>query len=121
MRSADARREYLSEATLIDLGTISTPGRGPDRRRRRRVVGLPEAARPLWHQVGRVCFHLGENRQNEEYPFAFMATYAPSVVSGSRIRYQPLSRAMLEFAGKNKPALVRLLSPVQTASQKSAW
>lgn len=55
-----------------------------------------------------------------ECPFAFLATFAPSVASGSRVRYQPLSRALREFAGvKNKTALVRLLSPVQTASEKS--
>ena len=56
---------------------------------------------------------------DEECPFAFMATYAPSVVSGSRVQYQPLSRALQEMAGKNNAALVRLLLPVQAASQKS--
>ncbi len=75
---------------------------------------------PLWHQVGRVCFHLAENRRSEDCPFAFLATYAPSVASGARVQYQPLSRALQELAGaKNKTALVRLLSPVQAASQQS--
>ena len=32
---------------------------------------------PLWHQVGRVCFHLAENKRDSDYPFAFLATYAP--------------------------------------------
>ena len=31
---------------------------------------------PKWHQVGRVCFHLAENRGDDARPFAFMATYA---------------------------------------------
>lgn len=76
---------------------------------------------PLWHQVGRVCFHLAENRRNEDYPFAFLATYAPSVAAGAKIQYQPLGRALQEFAGaKNKQALIRLLSPVQRVSEKSA-
>lgn len=75
---------------------------------------------PLWHQVGRVCFHLAENRRNEEYPFAFLATYAPGMASGAKIQYQPLSQALQEFAGaKNKQALVRLLGPVQLATEKS--
>ena len=26
---------------------------------------------PLWHQVGRVCFHLAENKRDPEFPFAF--------------------------------------------------
>ena len=113
--------EYLSEATLLDAWNdldvwtreaIAAGGEG--------LSGFLKRRAALWHQVGRVCFHLAENRRSEECPFAFMATYAPSVVSGSRIQYQPLSRALQEMAGaKNKPALVRLLSPVQAASQKS--
>jgi len=114
--------EYLSEATLIGVwkdldawahGAIAAGGEG--------LSGFLKRRAPLWHQVGRVCFHLAENRRSEDCPFAFLATYAPSVVSGSRVRYQPLSRALRELAGaKNKKALVRLLSPVQLASQQSA-
>jgi hypothetical protein len=29
---------------------------------------------PLWRMVGRVTFHLAENKRDESYPFAFMAT-----------------------------------------------
>ena len=42
---------------------------------------------PLWHQVGRVCFHLAENKQNEDYPFAFLATYACVLGKNTRIQY----------------------------------
>src|ERR1700733_5600788 len=28
-----------------------------------------------WNTVGRVCFHLAENKSNAQYPFAFLATY----------------------------------------------
>ncbi|MHB8974190.1 MAG: DEAD/DEAH box helicase [Pirellulaceae bacterium] len=114
--------EYLSGAVLVDVwddldawvhGEITAGGEG--------LSGFLQRRAPLWHQVGRVCFHLAENRRNEECPFAFLATYAPSVVSGSRVQYQPLSRALRELAGaRNRQALVRLLSPVQLASQKSA-
>jgi non-specific serine/threonine protein kinase len=31
---------------------------------------------PLWRLVGRVTFHLAENKRDEEHPFAFLATYA---------------------------------------------
>ncbi|NOZ54184.1 MAG: DEAD/DEAH box helicase [Gammaproteobacteria bacterium] len=76
---------------------------------------------PQWHQVGRVCFHLAENKNDSEYPFAFMATYAPELSVQSRSRHQPLSRALQEYAGaKNKKALIRLLSPVQLAAESSA-
>src|SRR5690606_8965992 len=72
------------------------------------------------HQVGRVCFHLAENRRDPDFPFAFLATYAPGLGAGARIQYQPLSNALREYAGtKNKQALIRLLSPVQRASERS--
>ena len=114
--------EYLSEAALIGVwkdldawvrGEIAAGGEG--------LSGFLKRRAPLWHQVGRVCFHLAENRRDEDYPFAFLATYAPGVAAGARVQYQPLSRALRELAGaKNKKALVRLLSPVHLASQKSA-
>lgn len=74
-----------------------------------------------WQQVGRVCFHLAENRQDTDYPFAFLATYAPGFSSGNKVRYQPLGNALQEYAGaKNKRALIRLLSPVERASKDSS-
>jgi non-specific serine/threonine protein kinase len=76
---------------------------------------------PAWHSVGRVVFHLAENRKNETYPFAFMATYAAGVSGHGRVKYQPLAEALNEYAGKsNKAALLRLLSPVHAAAEKSA-
>ncbi len=75
---------------------------------------------PLWHQVGRVCFHLAENKRDEDYPFAFMATYAPGLSQADRIQYQPLSKAIHQYAGaKNHQAMIRLLSPVHLASESS--
>jgi hypothetical protein len=113
--------EYLSETTLagvwkdLDAWTRDEVAAGGDG-----LSGFLKHRAPLWHQVGRVCFHLAENRRNEDYPFAFLATYAPGMAGGTRIQYQPLSRALQEFAGaKNKQALVRLLSPVQLASERS--
>ncbi len=75
---------------------------------------------PQWHQMGRVCFHLAENKNDPDYPFAFMATYSSELSEQGRIRYQPLSRALQEYAGaKNKKALIHLLSPVQLAAESS--
>ena len=79
-----------------------------------------EARAPRWKQVGRVCFHLAENKKDPAYPFAFLATYAPRLAGSARVRYQPLGRALQEFAGeRNRKALVHLLTPVQAASEKS--
>lgn len=87
--------------------------------------GLSEWLRersPLWHRVGRVSFHLAENKRDEEYPFAFLATYAPRLIDGRRVQYQPLGRALTEYAGaKNAAALRNLLTPVQRAAESCAW
>ncbi|MCX5684734.1 MAG: DEAD/DEAH box helicase [Planctomycetota bacterium] len=76
----------------------------------------------LWHRVGRVCFHLAENKRDPECPFAFLATYAPRLLDGRRVQYQPLGRALEEYAGdRNRAALVRLLAPVQRAAERLDW
>ncbi len=73
----------------------------------------------MWHQVGRVCFHLAENKRDPELPFAFLATYAPSLSRGGRVQYRPLGKALQEYAGeRNKKALIKLLEPVYRASEK---
>jgi SNF2 family DNA or RNA helicase len=77
---------------------------------------------PLWHRVGRVCFHLAENKRNPAYPFAFLATYAPKLLDGGRVQYQPLGRALEEYAGaRNRKMLVNLLTPVQRAAERCPW
>ncbi len=90
-----------------------------------RSGGLSEWLRiraPHWHRVGRVCFHLAENKRDPENPFAFLATYAPKMLDGQRVQYQPLGKALEEYSGaKNRNALVKLLTPVQRASEKCAW
>jgi len=77
---------------------------------------------PAWQQVGRVCFHLAENKNDPKFPFAFLATYAPRLSRAGRVQYQPLGRSLQEYAGqRNKKALISLLSPVQAASEKSEF
>ncbi|MBK8913036.1 MAG: DEAD/DEAH box helicase [Phycisphaerales bacterium] len=77
---------------------------------------------PTWHRVGRVCFHLAENKRDSECPFAFLATYAPKLLEGGHVQHQPLGRALEEYAGaKNRKLLVHLLTPVQHAAERCAW
>ena len=86
------------------------------------LAGFLKRRAPLWHQVGRVCFHLAENRRDPDYPFAFLATYAPTVTSSSRVQYQPLSNALRQYSGQgDKKTLINLLSPVHVASQRSEF
>ena len=75
-----------------------------------------------WHQVGRVCFHLAENRNDAERPFAFMATYASGFGAAGRLTHLPLRRALEEYSGaKKRGALVKLLSPVHQAAEACDW
>jgi non-specific serine/threonine protein kinase len=113
--------EYLSPEVLIRLWEAL------DRRTRREAAAHPEGLAgwltdldPNWRLVGRVTFHLAENKRNPDRPFAFMATYTGRLSDRSRPQYIPLGRALQEYAGrKNKNALLRLLSPVQAAAEKS--
>jgi len=81
-----------------------------------------QARAPKWRQVGRVCFHLAENKNDETRPFAFMATYAAGFGAAGRLKHLPLRKALEQYAGaKNRPALIKLLSPVQQAAETCEW
>ena len=113
--------EYLSQDAFLGLwgqlddwvrNKIQTLGKG--------LAEFLNERAPMWHQVGRVCFHLAENRRDPDFPFAFLATYSPSVSGSGRVQYVPLSEALEQYAGaRNKQALIKLLSPVQLASESS--
>ena len=103
--------EYINRGSLADVwndldcwtrGEVATGGEG--------LAGFLKRRAPLWHQVGRVCFHLAENSRNQDYPFAFMATYAPGVASGARVRYQPLSHALRDVLRVTHRCLQHALS-----------
>ncbi|KAF0218087.1 MAG: non-specific serine/threonine protein [Geobacteraceae bacterium] len=86
------------------------------------LAGFLHQYAPLWRQVGRVCFHLAENKQDPEFPFAFMATYIPRLGKNARAQHLPLSQALREYAGaNNREALLRLLEPVHEASTRCEW
>ena len=77
---------------------------------------------PAWNLVGRVCFHLAENRGDDEAPFAFLATYTAQLSAQARAQHLPLSQALRDYAGeKNKARLLSLLLPVQRAASECAW
>jgi non-specific serine/threonine protein kinase len=86
------------------------------------MVGFLLQYAPLWRQVGRVCFHLAENKNDPEFPFAFMATYIPRLGKNARAQHLPLNQALSEYAGaNNRPALLRLLEPVHDAGTRCKW
>ncbi len=114
--------EYLSEGSLQQIWERLD---GWVREAARETGGLSaflQERAPKWHQVGRVCFHLAENRNDEARPFAFMATYASGFGAAGRLKHLPLRQALEQYAGtKNRAALVKLLSPVQQAAESCDW
>ena len=71
---------------------------------------------PALHAVGRVFFHLVENRRSEEFPFAFLATYCTG--SAEKVNHLPLKNALLEFKGDDSQ-LISLLGTVSRAADQS--
>ncbi len=75
-----------------------------------------------WRLVGRVHFNLAENRKDPEYPFAFMATYTPSLAAQGALRHLPLGQALREYAdAADREKLLKLLEPVSQASEVCGW
>ena len=119
MRGGEYLRDEILERLWVEMDAHARAEIG------RTKGGLSEwlrARSPLWHRVGRVCFHLAENKRDPECPFAFLATYAPRLIDGRRVEYQPLGRALEEYAGaQDRKVLVHLLTPVQRAAERSPW
>ena len=86
------------------------------------LTALLRRRAPRWHQVGRVCFHLAENRNDAERPFAFLATYSTGFGAGGRLKHAPLRNALQQYAGADdRAALLKLLSPVEEAAKACPW
>ena len=88
------------------------------RRHQGSVQSYLQARNPVWNLVGRVYFHLAENKQDGDHPFAFLATYTTRLSSRARPQHQPLGQALRAFAG-DRAALLSLLAPVGRAAAGS--
>ena len=73
---------------------------------------------PRVHLVGRVFFHMVENKTGSS-PFAFLATYSTRIGSDGVSRHLPLKHALQEYRGQRK-ALLALLSTVYRAARDSS-
>lgn len=75
---------------------------------------------PAWHVVGRVTFHLAENKTDTQRPFAFLATFTEKLGAGGQPQHLPLMRALQLYAvQKDQTAINALLEPVRLAAEKS--
>lgn len=86
------------------------------------VQAFFESHGSVWNLIGRVCFHLAENKNNPVAPFAFLATYTHKLSMQGKAQHIPLGKALEEYAGaKNKVQLLQLLTPVQKAASQSEF
>ncbi|HLT36048.1 MAG TPA: DEAD/DEAH box helicase, partial [Enhygromyxa sp.] len=77
-----------------------------------------ERKNPAWRALGRVYFHLAENKRDPEFPFAFVATYVDGLADWGEPLHRTLAHALDVFAG-DRPALLRLLRPLEHAARNS--
>ena len=115
--------EYLSAASLLSIwkslheALVEEVGRFSGK-----LEEFLRANNPRWNLVGRVCFHLAENKNDAQRPFAFLATYTVGLNMGQTPQHLPLNRALQEYSGdKNREGLLALLLPVQRAADASSF
>jgi len=114
--------EYVTSTTLVSLWQELTEEAAVVAR----AAGGPKAwlqsINPALSQLGRVTFHLAENKRSPERPFAFLATFTHRLSATETPLHLPLARALQEYAGaRNQGALRSLLEPVQRAAERSRW
>src|SRR6202166_2343166 len=115
--------EYLTAFVLADLW------RGTDAAFDAELAGsrlsvqeFLKSRHPAWNLVGRVHFNLAENRNDEDVPFAFLATYTARLSSEAKAQHLPLGKALQEYSGaRNRERLLSLLVPVQRAAEQCPW
>ena len=75
-----------------------------------------------WHLVGRVTFHLAENKRDPDKPFAFLATYTDTLGAAGKPQHIPLGRALQSYAAaRDERTLDAILTPVRAAADSIPW
>ena len=115
--------EYVTAGLLRDLwGAIDAALAAELSESRAGVQDFLKRHNPAWNLVGRVHFHLAENRADGEAPFAFLATYTTRLSAHAQAQHLPLGQALREYAGAaKKDRLLALLLPVQRAAATCPW
>lgn len=111
--------EYLSPNQLrqvwhdLDGYTKSTVVRYPAG-----LAGFLKSLDSNWNPIGKVTFHLAENKKNPELPFAFMATYTQGQTKEGKPQHLPLADALRDsLAARDNAKLEHLLEPVSRAAK----
>ena len=115
--------EYLTPQALRALwAELDAALRDELKQSKQSLQNFLKQLHPAWNLVGRVHFNLAENRQDEDAPFAFLATYTTRLSAHAKAQHLPLAQALREYAdAKNQARLLSLLVPVQRAAEHCAW
>ncbi|MBA3936375.1 MAG: DEAD/DEAH box helicase [Planctomycetes bacterium] len=115
--------EYLSVTVLERLWQELDRALHDDLKTSGQLLGaFLKARNPAWNLVGRVHVHLAENRKDEQYPFAFLVTYATRLSAQGKAQHRPLGEALREYAAAADNArLLALLAPLQRAAEGCGW
>jgi non-specific serine/threonine protein kinase len=112
--NADVLKEWWADLDILVRKEVQASGQ--------EVQEYLREQNPLWRTVGRVSFHLAENKRDPDYPFAFLATYSSRLSAHGRVQHLPLGRALQEYADtKNRAALLSLLQPIHRAAEQITW
>ena len=116
-------REYLDAPTLAGwCGLLADHVRDEAGRQGRSVTEYLATLHIAWWGVGRVTFHLAENKRSKELPFAFLATYADRLSADGKIQHLPLSRAARESAESGaRDQLLAIFAPLERAASDLPW
>ena len=111
--------EYLNEDILRTLwARLNSRFQQEIKKHKGAVESFIKNYSPNIHLVGRVYFHLVENRKNEDFPFAFLATYSTGLNKQGKSRHLPLKYALEEYGHDNRK-LLDLLATVHLAAGES--
>lgn len=92
--------EYLNADTMAGLWeALDQYTQNEIRRDTNDVQSFLKKRNPLWNIVGKVIFHLAENRRNENRPFAFLVTYTTRLSGMAKPQHLPLGKAIAEYSG----------------------
>ena len=110
--------EYLSPTVLLALWERLAGWTSAAVSREKSIAAFLGKYAPGWSRVGRVTLHLAEQKNDPDFPFAFMASYASGLSQSGRLTQVPLGKALQEYSGaNNKAALLKLLTPLHAAGK----
>lgn len=110
--TADLLQQWWQSLTSLVLKESKVTG----------VMDYLEQRHARWRAVGRVTLHLAENKQDPDYPFAFMATLIQPARKGSTEHHVPLAYALQASADSGQTdLLLAILTPIQRAADQLPW